>query len=158
MYYLNSSGYLVSSTSEAATFVFSESLNSDGAYQSGWDLGCNFTNPSLSGGSTGDIVNEGHIITYSDSRDPWERQVFFLNDERYAVRATNANSTNWGANTYWDVFDGVSSTLPEAGYSLTPSYVWQLEMIDNTTFLADSLAVLNDEINALIVIIDNPST
>lgn len=123
-YYLKANGYLTGNKDEAHNFTLTP-VTGNYAYGTGWDLGCKFTNPSLTGGSTGDIVNDGHIHVGGNNRNDWERQVLFLNDEgKYAVRATNATGGNWGANTYWDVFEG--ETLPEAGYSLEPAYVWQL--------------------------------
>ena len=126
-FYLNASGYLVSEAKKAGCFTFTE-VNASGTLKpTGWNLGCKFTNPSLTGGSTGDITQTGHINVGSNDRNDWERQVFFLNEEgMYAVRSTNANSENWGANTYWDVI-ATDATLPNAGYSLQPSYVWQIE-------------------------------
>ena len=126
-YYLSTAGYLVDNTKEAASFTFA-AVTADGTlYPTGWNLGCRFTNPSLSNGSTGDLVQTGHINVGGNNRNDWERQVFFLNDEGlYAVRATNANSANWGANTFWAVVTGEDG-LPDAGYALTESYVWQIE-------------------------------
>ena len=129
--YLNDAGYLVADPLKAATFTFA-AVNAAGTlYPTGWNLGKQFTNPSLTGGSTGDVVQKGCINVGGNNRDDWERQVFFLNDEgKYAVRATNANSANWGANTYWDVV--TYEELPAGGYSLEPAYVWQIEAnVDN---------------------------
>ncbi|MBQ7443153.1 MAG: hypothetical protein IJS59_04705 [Bacteroidaceae bacterium] len=125
-YYLNTIGYLVADELKAATFTFT-AVQADGTlYETGWNLGCKFTNPTLSGGSSGDVVNDGHIHVGDNNRDNWERQVFLRNtDGLYAVRATNANSANWGANTFWDVIN--DAEMPQAGYSLTESYVWQIE-------------------------------
>ena len=129
--YLNDAGKLVNDPLKAATFTFA-AVNAAGTlYPTGWNLGKQFTNPSLTGGSTGDVVQKGGINVGGNNRDDWERQVFFLNDEgKYAVRATNANSANWGANTYWDVV--TYEELPAGGYSLEPAYVWQIEAnVDN---------------------------
>ena len=124
-YYLKADGYLTADANEAYKFTFT-AINSDGKYKpTGWNLGCKFTNPGLTNGASGDIVNDAHIHVGSNDRDDWERQVFFLQGDKYAVRSTNANSENWGANTYWNVFEGTE--MPEAGYSLEPAYVWQLQ-------------------------------
>ncbi|MBQ9560409.1 MAG: chitobiase/beta-hexosaminidase C-terminal domain-containing protein [Bacteroidaceae bacterium] len=130
-FYLNNSGYLVAETKKAATFAFT-AVNAEGTlYPTGWNLGCQFTNPTLTGGSTGDVVQNGHIIAGSQNRNDWERQVFFLKDGKYAVRSTNANSANWGANTYWTVTN-TEAELPNADYQLEPAYVWQVEEnVDN---------------------------
>ena len=143
-YYLKADGYLTASEDEAKIFTFNAVTSSGKMYPTGWNLGCRFTNPSLTNGSTGDVVNDGHIHVGGNDRDDWERQVFFLKDGKYAVRATNANSENWGANTYWDAFEGAD--LPEAGYSLEPNYIWQVESYVD-------LSALNDIVEKLEAII-----
>lgn len=45
----------------------------------------------------------------------------------YAVRATNANDTSWGAQTFWTVLDTDGNGQPEADYSWSPAYVWMLD-------------------------------
>ena len=122
-YYLNETGYLVADAAEAAVLNFTKVAGD--AFEYGFRMaGVNFTNPETYGATT--FENEGHIRTNSSARDNWEAQVFFLNNEgKYAVRATNGNDPAWGANTYWDVFDGAE--LPEAGYSLDAAYVWNVE-------------------------------
>ena len=127
-FYLKADGYLTANIDEAKVFNFA-AVNVEGTlYPTGWNLGCKFTNPSLTGGATGDIVQNGHINVGGNNRDDWERQVFFLKDGKYAVRATNANSANWGANTYWTVTN-TEAELPNADYQLEPAYVWQLDKV-----------------------------
>jgi hypothetical protein len=130
-YYLDAAGKLVDTTKKAATFTFNAVKVTGTLYETGWNLGSKFTNPSLTNGSSGDVVQNGGINVGSNDRNDWERQVFFLNTEgKYAIRATNANSENWGANTYWDFVE--FQELPAAGYSLNPSYVWEIEEnVDN---------------------------
>ena len=126
-FYLTTTGTLVASKEQAANFNFKAVTIANGAYPTGWNLGCKFTNPSLTNGSTGDIVQNGKInVEKKSDRNDWERQVFFLKDGKYAVRATNAKGSNWGANTYWTVTN-TEAELPNAGYSLDMNYVWQLE-------------------------------
>lgn len=130
-FYLTTTGTLVTDTQKAATFTFKAVTINNGAYPTGWNLGCKFTNPSLTGGSTGDVVQNGKINIGNNDRDNWERQVFFLKDGKYAVRATNATGSNWGANTYWTVTN-TEAELPNADYSLDMNYVWQIEAnVDN---------------------------
>lgn len=130
-FYLNNTGYLVADANKAASFTFAEVNASGTLYETGINLGCKFTNPKLTSGATGDVVKQGHIIVGSYDRDNWERQVFFLKDGKYAVRATNANSEEWGANTYWTV-DNIEAELPNAEYALAPAYVWEIEKyVDN---------------------------
>ena len=143
-YYLKADGYLTDNKDDACNFTFVPVIAAGTAYETGWNLGNKFTNPTLTGGATGDIVNDGHIHVGGNNRDDWERQVFFLNEEgKYAVRSTNATGTNWGGNTYWNVFEG--ETLPEAGYSLEPAYVWQLmEVTQEIVDLENALKTLKD--------------
>ena len=129
--YLNANGQFVSDAADAAGFEMTAVQAGGTLYATGWNLGCKFTNPTLTDGSTGDVVQNGGInLGGNNDRNDWERQVFFLDAEgKYAVRSTNANSSNWGANTYWDVVE--FNELPAAGYALTSSYVWNLEYICN---------------------------
>ena len=130
-FYLNSTGYLVADANKAASFTFAEVNVAGTLYETGINLGCKFTNPKLTSGATGDVVKQGHIIVGTNDRNDWERQVFFLKDGKYAVRATNANSEEWGANTYWTV-DNIEAELPNAEYALAPAYVWEIEKyVDN---------------------------
>lgn len=133
-YYLKSNGYLTDNVNEATTFTFN-AVNADGTlYATGWNLNCKFTNPTLTNGSTGDVENDGHIHTQTNqNRNDWERQVFFLKNGKFAVRSTNANSENWGANTYWAVIIG--EEMPEAGYSFEAAYNWDVTpYVDLTEF------------------------
>ena len=139
-YYLTANGTLTANADEAHAFHFSAVNYSGTLYETGWNVGVPFTNPSLTGGSTGDIVNVGNIRTDNNNRNDWERQVFFLKDGKYAVRSTNANSANWGANTYWDMVG--TTSLPEAGYSLTPNYIWQLDDVTGKALLVDARAIV----------------
>ena len=139
-YYLTNTGTLTADADAAYSFHFSAVNYSGTLYETGWNVGVPFTNPSLTGGSTGDIVNVGNIRTDNNNRNDWERQVFFLKDGKYAVRSTNANSANWGANTYWDMVG--TTSLPEAGYSLTPNYIWQLDDVTGKALLVDARAIV----------------
>ena len=135
-FYLNAAGYLVNNAKKAATFTFTSdsSTPTDGStllYPAGWNLGCKFTNATLTNGSSGDVIQNGHINVGGNNRSSWERQVFFLKDGKYAVRATNANSANWGAATYWTVTN-TEAELPNADYQLEPNYVFEIEEnVDN---------------------------
>ena len=92
-----------------------------------------YTNPKCS--EFDPFEPQGHIMIYTNGspRDDYESQVFFLGSEsgKYAVRATakyNVNSSGklrWSAHAFWTTAG--SDALPEAEYSLTPNYCWQLE-------------------------------
>ena len=139
-YYLTNTGTLTADADAAYSFHFSAVNYSGTLYETGWNVGVPFTNPSLTGGSTGDIVNVGNIRTDNNNRNDWERQVFFLKDGKYAVRSTNANSANWGANTYWDMTG--TTEQPEAGYNLAPQFIWQLNDLTGAAILAEARAII----------------
>jgi len=129
-YYLTSEGYLTAEPSKYCVLTFART-EGDGLFRSpGWKVDACFTNPHLSenGGASGDLLPQGHILTDKQGRDDWEGQVWYLGDNGcYAVRATNAVSDTWGANTYWTVLDTNGDGVPEADYSWAPAFVWQLE-------------------------------
>ena len=128
---------------EAATaFKFTAEKNADGAlYEIGWNLGYRFTNPNMDGGGEGTPKKEGYIRSDSkNDRPTWERQVFFMKDGVYAVRATNANSTTWGANTYWTVADETAE-LPLAGYGIE-DYRWTLTDVTREATIAEAKAIV----------------
>ena len=133
-YYLTRDGRLTEELNESDVYVFTLTEgtvgtgNKDLFVSPGWRTDAYFTNPTLSEKSTGDIVSRGYISTNtSQARDNWEGQVWYLQDDRFAVRATNAPAGSWGAETYWTVEDIEEDGVPEAGYSWTPGFYWQLE-------------------------------
>ncbi|MBR0273974.1 MAG: leucine-rich repeat protein [Bacteroidaceae bacterium] len=129
-YYLTSEGYLTAHPTRDCVLTFART-EGDGLFRSpGWKVDACFTNPQLSenGGASGALLPQGHILTDKQGRDDWEGQVWYLGDNGcYAVRATNAVSDTWGANTYWTVLDTNGDGVPEADYSWAPAFVWQLE-------------------------------
>ena len=127
-YYLTSSGYLTADPAEAYVFTFHQRTGEELFRSPGWKLDACFSNPHLSNGATGDLIPQGHIRTDTgNNRDTWEGQVWYKGDNGcYAVRATNIDSDTYGAATFWTVLDTDSNGTPEADYSWTPNYVWQL--------------------------------
>lgn len=129
-YYLTNEGYLTAEPTKDCVLTFTRT-EGDGLFHSpGWKVDACFTNPHLSenGGASGDLLPQGHILTDKQGRDDWDGQVWYLGDNGcYAVRATNAVSDTWGANTYWTVLDTNGDGVPEADYSWAPAFVWQLE-------------------------------
>ena len=160
-YYLTTEGYLTTEPTEACLFTFHKT-EGDGLYCSpGWKLDACFSNPKLSenGGATGNLNPQGHILTdVGNNRIDWEGQVWYLDDNgRYAVRATNAVSNEWGAATFWSVLDTNSDGQPEADYSWMPTFVWQLESESNltVTVTADNKTMIyGDEVPELTYTID----
>ena len=140
-YYLTNAGTLTANADEAYSFKFTTVDFAGTKYPLGWNVSVAFTNPTLDGGSSGNIVQKGALqINSKNNRNDWERQVFFLQDGKYAVRSTNANSVNWGANTYWDAV--TDAELPQAGYSLTPQYRWTLKDVTALATLAEATAII----------------
>lgn len=128
-YYLTEDGTLDASIVNSGNFLF-QNVTANGSYMpSAWKMvGMRFTNPQLTNGSQGDIVKNGYIIrSANNDRNDWEAQVFLYDGEFFAIRSTNANSSNWGGNTYWTA-EMDDSGLPNADYSLTSSYVWNIEV------------------------------
>ena len=130
-FYLTADGYLTSTEGMAGKFVFSRT-EGDFLFRSpGWITDANFTNPQLTNGERGTIVNTGSLHTNPRGDYQWEGQLWYKEGDDYAVRSTNANSTSWGAEAFWSVFDDNGDDLPEAGYSFAPQYVWRLEKVDD---------------------------
>ena len=128
-YYLTTDGTLTESIDDAGIFTFTQTAGDNFYASVGWKMNVPFSNPKLTDGSTGDILLQGAIQKHNEIRPDFEGKVFFKNGDKYAVRATNALSTLWGADTYWDVLDSDANGTPEADYSLTPNFVWQMEVI-----------------------------
>ncbi len=135
-YYLSRDGHLTSELSDQDIFLFTATQgnvgggNTDLFVSPGWRTDAYFTNPTLSESSQGDIVPRGNISVNTElARDNWEGQVWYLNGDFYAVRATNAPAGSWGAESYWTVEDIDSDGSPEAGYSWAPCFYWQLEEV-----------------------------
>ena len=139
-YFLTNTGTLTANEEEAYSFKMTTARRSGTKYETGWNTSVPFTFPTLTNGSTGDIVNDGSIHRNSNNRDDFERQVFFEVAGKYAVRATNSGSTNWGANTYWAQVG--TTELPEAGYSLDPSFIWMLNDVTGPAILAEARAIV----------------
>ena len=130
-YYVTAEGYLSTNIDEAPLFKFIKAAGEE--YDYGFKLnngGFYFTNPMERDEAS---LTLGHLNTTNmNSRDTWEAQVFFLNEEgKYAIRATNApasdDQTNWGwvGKAFWTVNEGTSGPLAE--YSWDMNYVWQIE-------------------------------
>ena len=143
-YYLTHEGYLTEEPREDCIFTFYQTEGNNLYRTPGWKLQAYFTNPILSNGSSGDLMQQGHLLTDAQKRDNWDGQVWYLGDNNcYAVRATNAKSDEWGAQTYWTVLDTDSNGQPEAGYSWTPDFIWQIE--HDQDFIDGIIAIENSK-------------
>ncbi len=131
-YYLKSDGYLTDDASAAGQFTF-DFQRSFGNFKMGAYRLNRFTNGgNSSSSSTLSADAQKHIIvSTSQNRVNWEAQVFFKNEDGYAIRSTNSTGTAWGASAFWSVVeDNDEDGLPNATYTFdTPPYVWQLEKV-----------------------------
>ena len=99
-YYLTAEGYLTTKFKEAGYFTFEKVTGaSSPAYEYGFLLNSQndtrFSNPI----STSEVsLTNGCLNTSTNNRVDWEAQVFFLKNDKFAVRATNsaATSSGWG--------------------------------------------------------------
>ena len=145
-YYLTAYGTLTESVDKAKDFVFTQ-VKSNTLYASpGWKLNIPFTNPlmSMSNGASGELLNTGGIRTNPQRRNNWEGQVWYKKGDCYAVRATNALSVTYGANTFWGLIDNNGDGQPEAGYSLEPTFIWQLEEVNNENGIENMVSDTSD--------------
>ena len=131
-YYVTADGYLSKNRGDAPLFQFNKIAGQ--AYSYGFQLkngNTYFTNPEERNEAA---LTRGHLNTTSEnSRNTFEAQVFFRNMEgRYAIRATNAQSSTdhsswaWIGSAFWTVNTGMDGPLAE--YSWDMNYVWQLEL------------------------------
>ena len=139
-YYLTAAGKLTDSFDEAKVFLFSQVKSTSLFASPGWRLSIPFTNPFMTQNATGDIIHEGLLRTNASKRSDWEGQVWFKKGDCYAVRSTNALSMTYGANSFWAVLDVNADGMPEAGYSWEPTFVWQLEKVQEETGVEDLIS------------------
>ena len=132
-YYLTTSGALTTEQSDAGAFTFNKKAPAkDYAQPIGFNIN-DFTNPD---GSKTSSSQSGKIKTNSRGSDTWEAQVFYYDDQTqlFAVRATNAKGSDWGANTFWTVTTDESNNV-KADYNVsnagTGDFIWGLEKADN---------------------------
>ncbi|MBP5770400.1 MAG: discoidin domain-containing protein [Bacteroidaceae bacterium] len=128
-FYLTENGTLTANTKEAATFLVKKVAGEE--YGFGFILkdANAFSNPPLVTDAEPKL-NTGSISTYGGApRDNWEAQVFFLQDGKYAVRATNArkgdSSWNLAGSVFWTVNAGENGPIAE--FALDAYFVWQVE-------------------------------
>ena len=123
-YYLDGAGYLTTDASKAGQFTFAKQDEPDGFKPTACRVK-KFTN--VAGGKTStEWENHGHL-NQNGPRAMWESQVFFMKDDKYAIRSTNATGSEWGPDCYWTVI--ADATLPQAGYNLTAGkadFIWTL--------------------------------
>ena len=146
-YYLTKDGLLTDDTEDPnlGQFCFKKNTASGFYKSAGFELesgsGNFFSNP-LNDSYTNDIITDTQLNLFSDARDGWEVQVFFLNaDGKYAVRATNCTPASSGWNhvgsSFWTVAIGDSHPYPT--YEYEPQFIWNLVSVSVVT--ADPLTL-----------------
>ena len=67
----------------------------------------------------------------SENRNDWERQVFYLKDGKFAIRASNTEygESGWldAGRVFW-TYEIAESDIPVPCYSYEPAYIWTLEL------------------------------
>ena len=132
-YYLKKDGYLTANLNEAGLFEITARKGGNFKEQ-GWFIP-QFTNGGDASNNFGAEAQK-HLIVGNQNRADFETQVLFLNTEgKYAIRSTNANSSQWGAGAFWTVVDDNDEDgLPNATYVMNEiPYVW-----DITSLASDS--------------------
>lgn len=132
-YYLKKDGYLTANLNEAGLFEITARKGGNFKEQ-GWFIP-QFTNGGDGSNNFGAEAQK-HLIVGNQNRADFETQVLFLNTEgKYAIRSTNANSSQWGAGAFWTVVDDNDEDgLPNATYVMNEiPYVW-----DITSLASDS--------------------
>ena len=146
-YYLTKDGLLTDDTKDPnlGQFIFNKNTASGFYKSAGFVLesgtGNYFSNPE-NGSYTDDIITDTKLNLYSEARDGWEVQVFFLNTAgKYAVRSTNCTPASSGWNhvgsAFWTVAIGDSNPYPT--YEYDPQFIWNLVPVSIVT--ADSLTL-----------------
>ena len=129
-YYLTAAGAFTDSYEKSRQFIFTQMSDKSFFATPGWKLSSAFTNPKLTNGPVGEIIQGGKIERYTEMRNDWEGKVFYKKGDYYAVRSTNAPSVVWGADTYWTIIDANDDGVPEPGYATIPCFIWQVEVDD----------------------------
>lgn len=134
-YYLTDDGRLNTDSTAGGRFTFHLIEGEELFVSPGWQFDQFFTNPDCAGGETEEMRHYGYIRTAPDfARDNWEGQVWYQQDDAYAVRATNSPYSSWGANSFWTVVPDMDGDgLPNADYALTPLFTWHIEKVADPT-------------------------
>ena len=128
-YYITADGKLTSSREDGCIFTLTQVEG--GAFKDyGYliDGGKRFSNAPLSDGRA--ALNVSNFSTSTNNRAEWEAQVLFLQDGKYAIRATNAayGESSWAdagrVFFTWKVEDVV---IPQ--YTYDQVYQWNLEVV-----------------------------
>lgn len=130
-YYITSTGKLTSTKSNACIFDITKA--SGGAlYNIGLRISTGsqtFTNAGISDNKA--VLNCSNFALSTNDRDTWERQVPFLKDGKYAIRACN---TAYGESSWADcgrVFFSytIADAVVSPQYSYDPQFIWDFELV-----------------------------
>ncbi len=127
-YYVTKEGKLTSTRADGCIFTLTKTdggaFKTYGYYIDGG--GTRFTNAPLSNNQA--VLNVANFSTTTDNRQTWEAQVLFLQDGKYAIRATNAASatSSWGdAGRVFFTWKVDDVAVPQ--YTYDEVYQWNLE-------------------------------
>ena len=126
-YYIAANGALTSAKDDACVFPFKKTTGG-ALYDEGIriDVGYGgvFSNPPLNGDYAN--LNPGSFaIQRSLDRNDWERQVFFLDGDKYAIRTCNTAFDTWGwgdcGRTFWTY--EIANVDPIPAYSYDAAFI-----------------------------------
>ena len=127
-YYVTAAGKLTSVRADGCIFSFEKIEGEFKPYGKKKKNGSSrFTNAPLNGTAVLDVSN--FSTTTSNDRNTWEAQVFFLKDDKYAIRATNVayGESGWAdaGRVFWTWKVEDVNLIPQ--YTYEQVYQWQLE-------------------------------
>ena len=145
-YYVTSDGTLSSSLGENGLFIFNKitETSGDGPYvvaeglpavgiQMTSTAGKRFTNAPLSNNKA--VLDVTNFSTSTNNRAPWESQVLFLKDGKFAIRACNTiyEESGWkdAGRVFWTYKVAEAAVTPQ--YTYDPAYVWNIEQDEFAT-------------------------
>ena len=121
----------ITETSGDGPFVVEETTPAVGIQLSS-SAGTRFTNAPLADNKA--VLDVTNFQTSTNTRAPWESQVFFLQDGKYAIRTCNTiyEESGWkdAGRVFWTYAVAVPDVTPH--YSYDPAYIWELEEYTET--------------------------
>ena len=121
----------ITETSDDGPFVVEGTTPAVGIQLSS-SAGTRFTNAPLSSNKA--VLDVTNFQTSTNTRAPWESQVFFLQDGKFAIRTCNTiyEESGWkdAGRVFWTYVVAVPDVTPH--YSYDPAYIWELEEYTET--------------------------
>ena len=128
----------ITETSGDGPFVVEEGVSAVGIQLTS-SAGTRFTNAPLSDSKA--VLDVANFSTSTNNRAPWESQVFFLKDGKFAIRTCNTiyEESGWkdAGRVFWTYAVGDAVT---PHYSYDPAYIWELEDYTETAEQTAALA------------------